>query len=36
MGLHVGVMDDLFVHVDQQGEASSYPIIVLFADGDVD
>lgn len=36
MRIHVGVMDDLFVHVDQKGEAPGYPIVVLLADSYVD
>lgn len=29
-------MDDLFVHVDQEGETASYPVVLLLADGHVD
>lgn len=34
--LHVGVVDDLFVHVDQQGETPGDPVVVLLADSYVD
>lgn len=30
------MMYNLFVHEDDEWETASYPIIILFADGDVD
>lgn len=34
--VHIGVMDDLFMHIDQEGESSCDPIVVFFADCDID
>ena len=34
--IHVGVMKDGLVHLHKKGEPSSNPVVVLFADGNID
>lgn len=36
VGVHVGVVDDGFVHLDQQRKAGCHPVALFLADGDVD